>query len=1097
MSTSSPSSFPAVYHPTISEYYPLVIRLKDYLKCLINLQDWSEVFGISADASKDAEVHEQYLELIGGVLLSFGNPQATMIEDSWNSGGERRIGQQVQNQVDLVSNVLMKLFRRATQRRPMAKLSEIDVLLKGYVRGGEGKTPYAGLSRDRPGLSRQNVNNCERLLQTSPAWKELHRRIGTDLMLHILTESTIFIPQANNCYLQLSGIPIDGLSILAKIEKEKRTLEAIERKREAKEEAQRARKRRKLRNGIARCEFEGREEGRQLEEVLEDVRKGDAGQKSLSRHASTASAAEGGIALIVRSPIDVTIPRMKMFYARHPLRKQPKSAFRGLPDRHILNTVKSAPPRSALPAPSDPSFATLSSRYDMHEEARMLLRYVFPREHKLENVWDWRKREDRYTKAVLPEYRDWSNREEELLTQVSGASGDVVNTRWQTPPHEVIRYARAVVQTVMPAPFWGTKGNGKVINDGIRKIVLGKRYETFSMHHMLQGIASDKISWLSSSREDPSRLNASEHVKRRQLVDELAFWFYDGFLIPLIRNAFYVTETGTTRNKTVYFRLDDWAEVCKPVLRSLRHDNLKKLSQGRQNALKQAPQPYTVHRLVPKAKGLRPIANLGKRIKLVQADGSAKWLPSINQTLESPYDALNLIKLAHPELMKSALLGLGDIHPKLKAFKQRLLQRHGTIPKLHFVKVDVKSAFDSIDLEKLFNVLKKIFNTDDQYISRKYVRMLPSTGRKPKKYGSVAHSRQDVEPFHSRLFHSTENLRNAVLLDQVQMSSHFGEQIMQTLKSHLREHLVKIGPEFYKQKTGIPQGSKVSSLLCTLYYGHMEQAHLSFVHDKNSLLLRMIDDFLLVTTDFSQADKFLQVMQAGFPDYGCHIAPEKSLASFRPTKNPDATTICADRYFTYCGFAIDTRDLDISIDLSRKFDMHSKDAFSAKYVRHIGQAFRQWLCRVLENYNSILLNDTTLSSMATVVGNIYANFTMAAMRCVNYLVDVDYLAQGNLDLIITAIQEAIKQTCRSNRTHVKHGSRSGPSTTCMISDNTFLWLGTHAFERIFVLKGPYFAGVVPMLQSQLRSPSFRWIRRQAHLLKAVDVAWGRLSAIPF
>lgn len=163
----------------------------------------------------------------------------------------------------------------------------------------------------------------------------------------------------------------------------------------------------------------------------------------------------------------------------------------------------------------------------------------------------------------------------------------------------------------------------------------------------------------------------------------------------------------------------------------------------------------------------------------------------------------------------------------------------------------------------------------------------------------------------------------------------------------------------------------------------------------------MIDDFLLVTTDFSQADKFLQVMQAGmpsstliirapadvallagFPDYGCHIASEKSLASFRPTKNPDATTICADRCegfvqkssdpdasilsftdFTYCGFAIDTRDLDISIDLSRKFDMRryrriernhvllilwftdSKDAFSAKYVRHIGQAFRQWLCR--------------------------------------------------------------------------------------------------------------------------------------------------------
>jgi hypothetical protein len=49
--------------------------------------------------------------------------------------------------------------------------------------------------------------------------------------------------------------------------------------------------------------------------------------------------------------------------------------------------------------------------------------------------------------------------------------------------------------------------------------------------------------------------------------------------ILLRQNAFYVTETGTTRNQTVYFRLDDWAEVCKPVLRSLRKHTLKKLSQ--------------------------------------------------------------------------------------------------------------------------------------------------------------------------------------------------------------------------------------------------------------------------------------------------------------------------------------------------------------------------------------------------------------------------------------------------------------------------------------------------------------------------------------
>jgi hypothetical protein len=43
--------------------------------------------------------------------------------------------------------------------------------------------------------------------------------------------------------------------------------------------------------------------------------------------------------------------------------------------------------------------------------------------------------------------------------------------------------------------------------------------------------------------------------------------------------------------------------------------------------------------------------------------------------------------------------------------------------------------------------------------------------------------------------------------------------------------------------------------------------------------------------------------------------------------------------------------------------------------------------------------DTSLSSTETVIQNIYGNFTMAAMRSVSYLVDIDYLAQGNLNSV--------------------------------------------------------------------------------------------------
>jgi telomerase reverse transcriptase len=120
---------------------------------------------------------------------------------------------------------------------------------------------------------------------------------------------------------------------------------------------------------------------------------------------------------------------------------------------------------------------------------------------------------------------------------------------------QVIRYVRAVLKKVMPESFWGSKRNLRVVHDGkrfdtngcpglmrnadgqgIKKLVLGKRYETFSIHHLLQGISVDEFSWLhSSSGQNGGRVNVSEHVTRRRLVEELVFWLYDGFLIPLIR----------------------------------------------------------------------------------------------------------------------------------------------------------------------------------------------------------------------------------------------------------------------------------------------------------------------------------------------------------------------------------------------------------------------------------------------------------------------------------------------------------------------------------------------------------------------------------
>jgi hypothetical protein len=215
-------------------------------------------------------------------------------------------------------------------------------------------------------------------------------------MIHLLTEATIFDPQPNNCFLQLAGQPMDGLRTLAKIEEEVRACEAVERKRKMKEDKVRARKRRKV---GAEGDGMGGREG----DVGAVEREVGNGKKSLSRHTSGVSIADGGPKLVyvhspdfvpgfwvtdtvlfsgsVRSPIDVTIPRMKMFYARHRVGKQARSAFKGLPDNRArlciprvsfadsLNQTSSTPSNQHPAAPS-PIYPTPHTNPSQHATTR-------------------------------------------------------------------------------------------------------------------------------------------------------------------------------------------------------------------------------------------------------------------------------------------------------------------------------------------------------------------------------------------------------------------------------------------------------------------------------------------------------------------------------------------------------------------------------------------------------------------------------------------------------------------------------------------------------------------------------------------------------
>ena len=175
--------------------------------------------------------------------------------------------------------------------------------------------------------------------------------------------------------------------------------------------------------------------------------------------------------------------------------------------------------------------------------------------------------------------------------------------------------------------------------------------------------------------------------------------------------------------------------------------------------------------------------------------------------------------------------------------------------------------------------------------------------------------------------------KNTVFIENIVSQFKDKEEILDLLEEHVKRHLVKIGKKFYRQKEGIAQGSVVSSLLCNYFYADLEARHLSFLDPAESLLLRLTDDFLLITTNCTHAKLFLDIMHAGLPAYGVRVNPDKTLVNFEATvQGKKLSRLVGKTGFPYCGSFINTNTLNISKDRERKKDMGECFCFRSHVV---------------------------------------------------------------------------------------------------------------------------------------------------------------------
>jgi telomerase reverse transcriptase len=269
------------------------------------------------------------------------------------------------------------------------------------------------------------------------------------------------------------------------------------------------------------------------------------------------------------------------------------------------------------------------------------------------------------------------------------------------------------------------------------------------------------------------------------------------------------------------------------------------------------------------------------------------------------------------------MFSVGDLYLKLKSFQSSM---QSTPRPLYFAKVDVKAAFDTIPQDSVLQLMSSV-PSEEEYRIAKHVAMKPSGGShegdgksKPiHKWTALAKPVDDVKLFNDELESKLAvERRDTVFVENVVSQVRDTDDLLRLLAEHIKYNMVKIGKKYYRQKEGIPQGSVLSSLLCNYFYADLEMRHLHFLDNDGSLLLRLIDDFLLITTEPSHAKKFLQIMHDGLPEYGVRVNPDKTLVNFEATINgKKVPRLVGSRKFPYCGSFIDTKTLNLSKDRDR------------------------------------------------------------------------------------------------------------------------------------------------------------------------------------
>ncbi|XP_048774211.2 telomerase reverse transcriptase-like isoform X2 [Ostrea edulis] len=945
----------------------------------------------------------------------------------------------------------------------MLRQGETNVLTLGF--GMMSDDPDAQVSCFT-NIEYRHPNSSVNLLHQG-VWKRLHQCIGDAMMRALLEETAVFLLCSRTCYIQVTGVPIykkikSTSGVLVNRVRKRSSLCAAKVSRNGKREGHiKKSKKQKTTHHKSHCSSNSRTEWKQhrKRKVTEYHNLPHPKRARLQVHKDFNLSTSKGAKEQDQSPFNPYKFHLYMtqsyLYSTDHREKLPTSHPLSNSDSCLFDEVCAVNvtdnPKECLPA--DASEQTTPVFIDIgHLQSLEELLQTVHENHK----------SFRYL-AFLNTCCPVVSTKKKFPWKMSRRYGNTpthVLLQDFVPPQKVYVYLRKVFITVIPEKLLGCRNNRNCFLKSVKKLVYLGRYEKMCLGDIMKGIKTKTIPWVT---------NIFPHCLKLHLLAKLIYWLMNNFIVSLIKAFFYVTETGVYRNQLFFYRKKVWSKLRVNGIRDLRRRGvLTSIKKTEVLAALQSGDSLgeATIRFLPKLRSLRPIANLGR-----QPPAIAKSTLPINKQLLNVLTVLSYLTSCDQSHIGTAKFGNDDIFISWRRFALNW-KNHLERKPLYFVKTDIRSCFDGILQEKLLDILQNLLSKapDEDVITRKFVSHHVSGGRVVCKFKKIASGFGEYIPDFEKFikkFIEDNKLSNMVFVNQMINQQMHLEEVFEKLKCHVLSNLIKIGGQYYKQTLGISQGSVLSTLLCNIYYGQMEERFMPKQADE--IMMRMVDDSIFVTPYRERAEMFLSKMIQGNSEYNFSINTDKILVNFdcehellgRMKRN-------VGEWFPWCGLLFNTKTLEVGNDLLRYQGVRMRHTLTVDVSMTPGLTMRKKLLMSLRPKCHAVFLDTKLNSLEVVVSNSYRLVLLTALKfhCYASCLPENQRVQDNPQFFHSIIHDI--GTYFYSQAAVQCKRKFGASFVFDVPKEVMEWLSWYAFLTKLKCHPSSYEKLIQMIKQSLK-----------------------------